>query len=52
MFIQGPFEVGSAVIVRNNLINLMLDLADSDDVVREVRKFFYLLFVFKNLNKF
>lgn len=33
--LQGPFEVGSAVIVRNNLINLMLDLADSDDVVRE-----------------
>ncbi len=33
--LQGPFEVGSAIIVKNSLINLMLDLADSDDVVQE-----------------
>lgn len=34
--LQGPFDVGSAVIVKNNLINLMLDLADSDDMIHEV----------------
>lgn len=33
--LQGPFEVGSAIIVKGNLINLMLDLADSDDVIQE-----------------
>lgn len=33
--LQGPFEVGSAIIVKNNLINMMLDLADSDDIVQE-----------------
>lgn len=33
--LQGPFEVGSGIIVKNNLINMMLDLADSDDVVQE-----------------
>lgn len=35
IILQGPFEVGSAVIVKNNLIMLMLDLADSDDVIQE-----------------
>ncbi len=34
--LKGPFEVGSAVIVKNNLINIMLDLADSDDPIQEV----------------
>lgn len=34
--LQGPFEVGSAIIVKNGLINMMLDLADSDDMVQEV----------------
>ena len=34
--LQGPFDVGSAIIVKNSLINMMLDLADSDDVVQEV----------------
>jgi hypothetical protein len=36
---KGPFDVGSAVIVKYNLINLMLDLADSDDLIQEVTCF-------------
>lgn len=33
--LQGPFEVGSAIIVKNSLISMMLDLADSDDIIQE-----------------
>jgi hypothetical protein len=35
-FNKGPFEVGSAIIVKNNLLMLMLELADSDDMIQEV----------------
>lgn len=35
--LQGPFDVGSSVIMKNNLINLMLEMADSDDLIQEVR---------------
>ena len=30
-----------AVIVKNNLIGLMLDLADSDDIIQEVFAFIF-----------
>jgi hypothetical protein len=33
--LQGPFDVGNTVIVKNSLINLMLDFADSDDQIQE-----------------
>lgn len=35
VILQGPFEVGSAIIVKGNLINMMLDLADSDNLIQE-----------------
>ena len=35
VLLQGPFDVGMAIIVRNNLLMTMLDLADSDDLVQE-----------------
>lgn len=37
VILQGPFEVGSAIIVKGNLINMMLDLADSDNLIQEVK---------------
>lgn len=33
--LQGPFDVGNNVIMQQNLLNLMLDLADSDDPIQE-----------------
>jgi protein unc-45 len=38
--LQGPFDCGMSVVVKNNLINLMLDLADSDDIIQEVKFYF------------
>lgn len=35
VILQGPFEVGMALIVKNNLIQLMLELADSEDPIFE-----------------
>jgi hypothetical protein len=33
--LQGPFDVGNTMIAKNNLINLMLEFADSDDPIEE-----------------
>ncbi|CAF0749986.1 unnamed protein product [Brachionus calyciflorus] len=35
VILQGPFDVGNNVIIAYNLLNLMLDLADSDDMIQE-----------------
>lgn len=35
VILQGPFDVGNNVIMQHNLLNLMLDLADSDDAIQE-----------------
>ncbi|RMZ96061.1 hypothetical protein BpHYR1_001189 [Brachionus plicatilis] len=35
VILQGPFDVGNNVIMQHNLLNLMLDLADSDDPIQE-----------------
>ena len=33
--LQGPFDVGNTVIVKNNMINLMLEFADCDNPIEE-----------------
>ena len=35
--LKGPFEVGNALVGKNNMIQVMLEMANSDEPIRQVK---------------
>lgn len=48
VLLQGPFDTGNAILGSLNLVDLMIQMAGSNDPIQEVELYFWIFFVFFN----